>query len=128
MKTWADAAELVPASQTIDRDRGEGPVRCCHRRLVAADALVCYDDLSAERRSALEQRLPHLQGVTPLYLCDACSELLIREVVFTREERAIDFGLDQDIIDKARDRDLAPAHLEALIEDRQRSAATAPSE
>lgn len=87
---------------------------------MAADALICYDDLAPERRKALLERLPHLAGADPLYLCDGCSELLIRNLVITREERAIDFGESQDIVDKARDLDLRPAHVEALIEDRLR--------
>jgi hypothetical protein len=120
LKTWADVAELDPPSQSIDRDAGEGPPRCCKRRIVAADALVWYDELGAKRRAALLERLPHLEGVAPLYLCDSCSELLIREEIITREERAVDFGETQKIIDKARDQDLRPAHVAAIIEDRLR--------
>jgi hypothetical protein len=105
VNTWADERQLDVRAVTIDRDAGEGPPRCCARRLIAADSLVCYDKLAPERRAALLARLPHLEGVTPLYLCDACSELLIREAVMTREERALDFGLPQEIVDKARDLD-----------------------
>jgi hypothetical protein len=114
-------AGIDPPSQSIDRDAGEGPPRCCKRRVVAADALVCYDELAPERLKALLARLPHLAGVTPLYLCDSCSEMLIREGKMTREERAIDFGESQEIIDKARDHDLAPEYVAALIEDRLRA-------
>lgn len=121
MRTWADAAGLVPSGQTIDRDAGEGPPRCCGRRLVAADSLVCYDDLSPDGLKRLLARLPHLEGIAPLYLCDGCSELIIREEVVTRLERAIDFGEPQDVVDKARDLDLRPAHVEALIEDHLRA-------
>ena len=102
MRTWASDQGLDPQAQSIDRDAGEGPPRCCGRRLVAADALVCYDELAPERRKALLERLPHLQDVTPLYLCDACSELLIREAVITREDRALDFGLPAEVVEKAR--------------------------
>ena len=105
MKTWASDQGLEPQSQTIDRDASEGPPRCCRRRLVAADALVCYDELAPERLAAVLERLPHLKGVTPLYLCDACGDLIIREAVVTREDRALDFGLGQDVVDKARDLD-----------------------
>jgi hypothetical protein len=121
VKTWADEAGLTPASKSIDRDAGEGPPRCCGRRFVAADSLICYDELAPDRLKALIVRLPHLDEASPLYLCDGCSELLIRELVFTREERAIDFGLPQEIVDKARDLDLMPAHVAALIEDRLRA-------
>jgi len=103
--TWADDAKIDPPGLSIDRDAGEGPVRCCGRRHVAADSLVCYDNLAPERLKALIARLPHLEGVSPLYLCDGCSELVIRENVLTREERAIDFGLSQEFVDKARSLD-----------------------
>jgi hypothetical protein len=118
-KTWADVAGIDPPSLSIDRDAGEGPPRCCSRRHVAADALVCYDDLAPERRKALLARLPQLAGVDGVYLCDGCSELLVREVVITREERAIDFGLPQAIIDQARG-------LDALARDGLARALRAP--
>lgn len=106
MKTWADEANVGPRGLSIDRNAGEGPPRCCERRLVAADALVCYDDLAPERLAEIVKRLPHLADLTPLYLCDSCSELLIRERVITREARALDFGLPQEIVAKERERDL----------------------
>jgi hypothetical protein len=121
MTTWADVAGIVPPGLSIDRDAGEGPPRCCQRRLVAADMLICYDEIAPERLKALVAQLPHLEGVSPLYLCDGCSELIIRKGVMTREQRAIDFGLPQAVVDKARDLDLAPVHMEALIEDRLRT-------
>lgn len=121
MKTWADVAGIVPPATSVDRDAGEGPPRCCNRRLVAADALICYDALAPERRAALVARWPHLEGVTPLFLCDGCSEWITRERVMTREARMRDFGESQEIVDKARDLDLQPSHLEALIEDRLRA-------
>lgn len=105
MRTWADDAKIDPPSLSVDRDNGDGPPRCCPRRLVAADALVYYGELAPGRRQALLARFPHLEGVGPLYLCDGCSELLIRELIITREERAVDFGLPQEIVDKARDSD-----------------------
>lgn len=114
MKTWADEAQVEPRGLSIDRDAGGGPPRCCGRRLVAADALVCYDDLAPERLAEVVKRFPHLAGVTPLYLCDGCSEQLIREAVITREARAVDFGLSQEAIDKERQRDLA--RVRALAE------------
>jgi hypothetical protein len=106
MKTWADEAGIIPPSRSIDRDAGEGPPRCCVRRLVAADALVCYDELALERLAELAKRFPHLAEITPLYLCDGCADTLIREEIITREDRAIDFGLPQEIVDKAREQDL----------------------
>jgi hypothetical protein len=121
VKTWADEAGIDPPGLSMDRDAGEGPPRCCGRRFVAADGLVCYDDLAPERLKRLLARLPRLAEAASIYLCDGCSELLLREEIFTREERAIDFGLPQNIVDNARDADLAPAHQEALIEDRLRA-------
>jgi hypothetical protein len=116
VKTWASDQGFTQASQMVDRDAGQGPVRCCGRRLVAADALVCYDELAPERLAAVLERLPHLKGVTPLYLCDACSELIIREEVVTREDRALDFGLPQDVVDKARDLDRKAGRTLTVIE------------
>jgi hypothetical protein len=106
MNTWADDAKIVPPGLPIDRDADEGPPRCCARRFVAADALVCYDELAPERRTALLKRFPHLSGVSPLYLCDACGDTLVRERVITREERAIAFGLSAAAVAKARAQDL----------------------
>jgi len=105
MKTWADAAGVVPPATSIDRNAGEGPPRCCARRIVAADALVCYDDLAPERLAAVLERLPQLKGVSPLYLCDGCASLVVREEVVTREELAVDLGLSADLVSKARDMD-----------------------
>lgn len=105
MKTWADATELDPPSRSIDRDLGEGPTRCCARRLVAADALVCYDEVSADLLSILLTRFPHMEKAPAIYLCDACADILIREKLVKREDRAIDFGLSQDTINKMRDQD-----------------------
>lgn len=113
MRTWADTAQVEPRGLSIDRDAGEGPPRCCGRRLVAADALVCYDDLAPERLAEIVKRLPQLADLTPLYLCDGCSELLIREAVITREGRALDFGLSEEIVNKERERDLARVRARA---------------
>lgn len=73
---------------------------------MAADSLICYDDLAPERLAAVLERFPHLKDVKPIYLCDGCSELVVRELVITREGRAVDFGLPQEIIDEARALDL----------------------
>lgn len=105
MKTWANEARISPPSRSIDRDAGEGPPRCCARRLVAADALVNYDELAAERLAELVKRFPHLQAVSPLYLCDGCADTIIRERIVTREDRARDFGLPSTVVAKARAHD-----------------------
>lgn len=102
MKTWADEAGITQRARGVDRDAGDGPPRCCARRFIAADALVCYDDLAPGPRAALDARFPHLAGVSPLYLCDGCAETIIRERVVTREGRARDFGLPDAVIEKAR--------------------------
>ena len=106
MKTWADAAGLLSPSQTIDRDAGEGPARCCGRRLVAADALICYDDVSAELLSILVTRFPHFAEAEQIFLCDACADTLVREQLITREDRATDLRLPQEVVDKMRDQDI----------------------
>lgn len=102
MKTWAEEAGIIPPARNIDRDAGEGPPRCCARRRVAADELVCYDDLAPARLAVVLQRFPRLVGASPLYLCGACGETVIREQVVTREDRARDFGLPERVITKAR--------------------------
>jgi hypothetical protein len=102
MRKWAEVAGVIPSARSIDRNAGEGPPRCCARRLVSADELVCYDDLAPERLALLLKRLPHLVGVSPLYLCGACGETIIRERLVTREDRARDFGLSTAIVEKAR--------------------------
>ena len=51
-------------------------------------------------------RFPHLAGAKEIFLCDACADTLIREKLVTREDRAIDLGLSQDIVTKMRDQDL----------------------
>jgi hypothetical protein len=86
VKTWADVAGIVPSATSIDRDAGEGPPRCCGRRLVAADALVCYDEIAPERLAAVLERLPSLKGVRPLYLCDGCRGTIRREQLLRRDE------------------------------------------
>jgi hypothetical protein len=88
MKTWADAAGIEPQGLSIDRDQGEGPPRCCGRRLVAADALVYFGDLASAPRARLLARWPHLAGVpaTELYLCDGCRGTVRRETVLSRDE------------------------------------------
>lgn len=101
MRTWADAAGVVPPARSIDRDQGEGPPRCCARRLVSADSLICYDDVSAELLSVLVTRFPHLEKAEQIFLCDACAETLIREHLITREDRARVFGLSEKLIAKA---------------------------
>ena len=106
MRTWAEASDLASPSQTVDRDAGEGPLRCCARRLVAADALICYDDVSAELLSVLVTRFPHLEKATEIFLCDACADTLVREQLVSREDRAIDLGLSQEVVAKMRDQDL----------------------
>lgn len=105
MKTWAQEAGISPPACNIDRDAEEGPTRCCARRLVPADEMVCYDDLAPDRLAIVLERFPHLVGVSPLYLCGACGETLIRERVVTREDRARDFALPESIIEKARIQD-----------------------
>lgn len=105
MRTWAGESGVGSPSRSIDRDAGEGPPRCCARRLVSADELVCYDDLAPERLALVLQRLPHLVWVRPLYLCGACGETIIRERIVTREDRARDFGLPTALIEKARRHD-----------------------
>jgi hypothetical protein len=105
VKTWADVANVEPRGLSLDRDKGEGPPRCCDRRLVAADALICYDDLAAVRQLELLKRFPHLDGKTPVYLCDACADTLVRERIISHEDRALDFGLDAAVIARARARD-----------------------
>jgi hypothetical protein len=107
MKTWADVAGIEPRGLSLDRDKGEGPPRCCDRRLVAADALVCYDDVSAGLLSVLVTRFPHLEHAAKIYLCDACSDTLIRERLVTREDRALDLGLPREIVEKMRAHDLS---------------------
>lgn len=88
LKTWADVAGLVPPSRSIDRDAGEGPPRCCARRLVAADALVHFGELSASRLAKVRARFPEHQDVPAidLYLCDGCRGTIRREVILTRDE------------------------------------------
>jgi hypothetical protein len=108
MKTWAEKAGSIPPSRSIDRDAGEGPPRCCARRLVAADALMYYGLLAR-----VVGRFAHLQRVPldELYLCDACGETLVRERVVTREERALAFGLPAAAVAKARAHDLVFGEL-----------------
>jgi len=88
MKTWADVAGIEPRGLSIDRDQGEGPPRCCNRRLVAADALVHFGDLASARLAAVLARFPHLADVpvAELYLCDACRGTIRREQVIARED------------------------------------------
>ncbi len=120
IETWNDADPRLPA-RSIDRDVGEGPPRCCARRLVAADSLVRYDRLPPDLLAKVRQRFPDLPA-GPLYLCDACGETLIREGVLTREERARGFGLSPKMVAKAwlhdeqflhRGPDSAPAEVRA---------------
>ena len=105
MKTWADDADIAPPSRSIDRDAGEGPPRCCARRFVAADALVRYDQLPLDSLALVKERFPHLASIAPLYLCDACGETLVREHVWTREDRAEGLGLSSTAVAKARAHD-----------------------
>lgn len=105
MKTWADMAKVSPPGSPIDRDAGEGPPRCCTRRLVAADALVCYDDLPGALLAVVKERFPAIASMTPIYLCDGCSDTLVREGVITREERAAGLGLSAASVLKARELD-----------------------
>jgi len=88
MKTWADSAGVRPPGLSMDRDAGQGPPRCCARRLVAADALVHYGDLHPTRLARVLARFPHLADVPldQLYLCDGCRGTIRREVVLTRDE------------------------------------------
>lgn len=88
MKTWADEAQVEPPGLSIDRGVGEGPPRCCARRLVAADALVHFGDLLPALLAKVLDRFPHLGSVPPdqLYLCDGCRGSLRREAVLKRDE------------------------------------------
>lgn len=89
MRTWADDANIVPRSATLDRDAGDGPaVRCCAQRFVAADALVFFGDLDAANRALVRGRLPTVAAAADadLYLCGSCREILRRERVITRRD------------------------------------------
>jgi len=105
MKTWADAAGIIPPAASIDRDAGDGPPRCCNRRLVAADALVCYDEADAVRLALILDRLLLLRQAPNVFLCDACADLIVREQLVTREERALDLKLSAELVEKARAHD-----------------------
>lgn len=101
--TWADDRGVMPTSQTIDRDAGAGPPRCCVTRLVAADGLVWWGGQPAEILGRVRAALPALASVgdADLYLCGGCRETLWREKLVTREEIARGLGLSETLIAKA---------------------------
>lgn len=95
MITWADRAQLEQRAATIDRDRDEGPPRCCAIPRVAADELVWWGGLPSAAGASLRAAISALAAVADadLFLCGSCRDRMHREKRISRETAARGIGL-----------------------------------
>lgn len=87
MRTYADDAQVVPPALPLNRDLGEGPLRCCGTAVVTADSLVWYgpDEMAAPVLAKVRARHKQVPA-EGMYLCGGCRETLRREKVIARTE------------------------------------------